>query len=220
VTTTPFSAHPKTPASTMSTPPNTLIKQDNHNSYNPPGPSRLTSARGTLHHRSSKESIQSYETSLSNFSTHTTPSGIYKDREDLSGQDRRPHTSRHYASNPFRSRNFSVSEFNYSDTLQKSIFSLQNESQSGTEPARRSSCASAFLPILTFLSHITISIRSSDVYDIHTVHSALEMGANPPSRSYSHSIRAWTNDNVDEPCELRWMLSYHWQFTPISSHFQ
>jgi hypothetical protein len=94
----------------MSTPPNTLTKQDNDNSYTPSGPSSLTSARGALHHKSSKESIQSHQTSLSNFSTHTAPSAVYKDREDLLGQGRRPHTSRHHASDPFRGQNFSVSD--------------------------------------------------------------------------------------------------------------
>jgi hypothetical protein len=130
--------------------------------YTPSGPSSLTSARGALHHKSSKESIQSYQTFLSNFSTHTAPSAIYKDREDLSGQD---HCPQHFTPPRFkliRGRNFSVSEFNYSDTLQKSTFSLQNESQStvcatpGVEPDRRSPCASAFLRVLTFLSYITI----------------------------------------------------------------
>ncbi|KAI0294969.1 hypothetical protein BC826DRAFT_299080 [Russula brevipes] len=108
----------------MSAPPNTLIKQDNDSLYmlyTPSGPSSLTSARGALHYKSSKESIQSSQTSLSNFSTHDAPSAVYKDRDDLS-----------------------VSDFNHSHTLQKSIFSLQNESQStvsvtpGVEPDRRS----------------------------------------------------------------------------------
>jgi hypothetical protein len=139
-----------TPATTMSAP---LIKQDNDDSYTPSGPSSLTSASGALHHKSSKESIQSHQIYLSNFSTHTAPSAIYKDR--------RPHTSRHYASDPSRDQNFSVSDLHYSDTHQKSSISLQNESQSngsatpGIEPDRRSPCASAFLRVLTFLSHIT-----------------------------------------------------------------
>jgi hypothetical protein len=134
----------------------------NDNSYTPSGPSSLTSARGALHHKSSKESICSHQTSLSNFSTHSAPSAVYKDRGDLSGQDRRPHTSRHCASDLSRDENFSVSDLNYSDALQKSYSSLQNESQSnvsatpGVEPGRRSPCASAFLRVLTFLSHITM----------------------------------------------------------------
>jgi hypothetical protein len=118
--------------------PNPPIKQDNDSSHTLSGLSRLTSARGALHRKSSKESIQSHLTSLSNFSTHDAPSAIYKDREDIS-----------------------VSDFNYSDTLQKSIFSLRNESQSNesqstvcvtpgpwVEPDRRSRCASAFLRVL------------------------------------------------------------------------
>jgi len=113
--------------STMSATPNsTLIKQDNDSLYTPSaGPSSLSSATGTLHHKSSKESIQSHQTSLSNFSTHDAPSAVYKDRGGLS-----------------------VSDFNYSDTVQKSIFSLRNDSDSrsqstvcvtpGVEPDRRS----------------------------------------------------------------------------------
>ncbi|KAI0299240.1 hypothetical protein BC826DRAFT_64782 [Russula brevipes] len=206
VTTTPFSAHPKTPATTMSAPPNTLIKQDNNDSYTPPGPSSLTSARGGLHHKSSKESIQSYQASNSNFSTHTdAPSAIYKDREDLSGQDRRPHTSRYHAPNQFRDRNCSVSGFSDSDTIQKSTFSLQNESQSnvsvthGVEPDR----------------------RSPDVRDIHPVHSA------PLSRSYNHSeisisTSVGTNGNVDETLAHRHpsIRCYHCQQEIVGARFR
>ncbi|KAI0293111.1 hypothetical protein BC826DRAFT_399507 [Russula brevipes] len=116
--------------STMSATPNsTLIKQDNDSLYTPSGgPSTLSSAKGKgrakLHHKSSKESIQSHQTSLSNFSTHDAPSAVYKDREDIS-----------------------VSDFNYSDTVQKSTSSIRNDSRSqstvcvtpGVEPDRRRS---------------------------------------------------------------------------------
>jgi hypothetical protein len=97
---------------------------------------------------------------LQYFSTHIAPSAI---TEQGSGrQGRRPHNSRHHASDSSRGQNFFVCDFNYSATLQKSTFSLQNESQSnvyatpGVEPDRRSPCASAFLRVLTFLSQITM----------------------------------------------------------------
>ena len=61
-------------------------QKENHDSYPLSGPSNRTSINGVLQDISSRESIQSQEGSISNFSVHSTTVAIHKDLFDLSGQ--------------------------------------------------------------------------------------------------------------------------------------
>ena len=65
---------------------NLSSQKETYDSYPPSGPSNRTSINGVLHDVSARESIQSQEGSISNFSVHSVTVDIHKEFFDLSGQ--------------------------------------------------------------------------------------------------------------------------------------
>ena len=108
--------------------PATMIlpsRKETYDSYTP-SVSSSASMNGVLHHRSSKETIQSQEGSISNFSFHSATAAIDKDLFDLSRQG---HLSNH-SSNTSNGQDPSISDYKSSHSLEKPTFRFRNQSLS------------------------------------------------------------------------------------------
>ena len=108
--------------------PATMIlpsRKETYDSYTP-SVSSSASMTGVLHHRSSKETIQSQEGSISNFSSHSATAAIDKDLFNVSRQG---HLSNH-SSNTSNGRDPSISDYKSSHSLEKPTFRFRNESLS------------------------------------------------------------------------------------------
>ncbi|KAH9990612.1 hypothetical protein BJV77DRAFT_605980 [Russula vinacea] len=101
-------------------------QKETHESYTRPVSSSCTSINGVLHRRPSKETIQSQEGSISNFSFHSATAAIDKDRLDLFGQG---HLSNH-SSNTSNDQDPSISDHKSAYSLEKPTFGFRNQSLS------------------------------------------------------------------------------------------
>jgi p21-activated kinase 1 len=96
---------------------------------------------GVLHHRSSKETIQSHQESISNFSTsfsvHTATAAIHKELFHHSGQGPLPSSeSSHHPSESSNGRDPTISDHKSFQSLQKPTFGLRNQSVSTVSTIR------------------------------------------------------------------------------------
>ena len=92
------------------------------------GPSNRTSMNGVLQDISSRESIQSHEGSISNFSVHSTTDAIHKDLFDLSGQGGT--FLPHYFSDSSSGQDPSISDYKSLHSFEKPTFGFRNQSLS------------------------------------------------------------------------------------------
>jgi hypothetical protein len=119
-----------------------------YDSYTPSGSSssNRTSINGALYHKSSEESLQSYQGSISNSSAHTSTAANDKDPFELSGQD----PVFHHSSDSSSGRDPSISDHKSFHSLLKTPFAFRNQSVSTVcttrEPESNRSSTAASTP--------------------------------------------------------------------------
>ena len=109
--------------------PATMILPSRKETYDPytPSVSSSPSINGVLHHRSSKETIQSQEGSISHFSFHSATAAIDKDLFDLSRQE---HLLNHSSITSNGRDPSTISDYKSFHSLKKPTFRFRNQSLS------------------------------------------------------------------------------------------
>ena len=102
-------------------------QKETYDSYTPSASSSRTSINGVLHHRSSKETIQSPQGSISNFSVNSPTTSIYKDMLNFSVQSPLLPVSCQPSDSSSSGRDPSISDHKYLHSLEKRTFGFRNQ---------------------------------------------------------------------------------------------